>query len=199
MKLHNLMKEFSDVSSLSVASQGDITEEEDKFEAHIKSAGSEKWAKKSKQEKNIMTSSVWQEVTPTHRRIEEKSFPPPKFDVKYLGSKKNAGSEISATPPALQISPAQKSKSKKASGKSKTKKQDIKPVAKRKVSISSVFEVEDDPYVLEIQARKKRESDKLAMRTKDKIKGRMRESISRMAEFTQCLTGSEKLNECSKE
>ena len=199
MKLHNLMKEFFDDSSLSVASQGDITEEEDETEAHIKSVGSEKWAKKSKQEKNIMTSSVWQEVTPTHRKIEEKSFPPPKSDVKYLGSKKNAGSEISATPPALQRSPAQKSKSKKASGKSKTKKQDIEPVAKRKVSISSVFEVEDDPYVLEIQARKKRESEKLAMRTKVKIKGRMRESISRMAEFTQCLTGSERLNESSQE
>ena len=61
---------------------------------------------------------------------------------------------------------AQKSKSKKLSGKSKAKDEDIEPVVKTKESISSVFVVEDDPYVLEIQTRKKKEAEKLAARTK---------------------------------
>ena len=64
---------------------------------------------------------------------------------------------------------AQKSKSKEASSK--------------KESISSVFEVEDDPYVLEIQARKKMEAEKLF----SKAKGRKRKSMKRMAQFSQRL------------
>merc|ERR1719470_579733 len=94
---------------------------------------------------------------------------------------------------------AQKSKSKKAPSKSKLKEEDTESVVKTKASISSVFEVEDDPYVLEIQARKKKEAEKLAARTKVKTKGRKRESMARMAEFSQSLTGSQSLDECSQE
>jgi len=94
---------------------------------------------------------------------------------------------------------AQNSKSKKAPSKSKVKEEEIEPVVKTKESISSVFEVEDDPYVLEIQARKKKEAEKLAARTKVKTKGRKRESMARMAEFSQSLTGSQSLDECSQE
>merc|ERR1719470_451566 len=94
---------------------------------------------------------------------------------------------------------AQKSKSKKAPSKSKAKEEDTEFVVKTKESISSVFEVEDDPYVLEIQARKKKEAEKLAARTKVKTKGRKRESMARMAEFSQSLTGSQSLDECSQE
>ena len=63
-------------------------------------------------------------------------------------------------------------KSNKASGKCKTKEEDIEPVSKRKEIISSVFKVEDDPYILEIMARKKKETEKLAARTKVKTTGR---------------------------
>ena len=69
---------------------------------------------------------------------------------------------------------AQKSKSRKVSTKSKAKEETLEPVVKTKESISSVFEVEDDPYVLEIQTRKKKEAEKLAARTKVKTKGRKR-------------------------
>ena len=94
---------------------------------------------------------------------------------------------------------AQKSKSRKVSTKSKAKEETLEPVVKTKESISSVFEVEDDPYVLEIQTRKKKEAEKLAARTKVKTKGRRRESMARMAKFSQSLTGSQSQDECSQE
>ena len=94
---------------------------------------------------------------------------------------------------------AQKSKSRKVSTKSKAKEETLEPVVKTKESISSVFEVEDDPYVLEIQTRKKKEAEKLAARTKVKTKGRKRESMARMAKFSQSLTGSQSQDECSQE
>ena len=81
----------------------------------------------------------------------------------------------------------QKSKPKKASSISKTKEEVLEPVAKSKESIWSVFGVEDNPYFLDIQARKKREIEKLAARTKVKTKCRKRKSLSRMAEFSQSL------------
>ena len=62
-----------------------------------------------------------------------------------------------------------------------------------------MFEFEDDPYVLEIQLRKKKETEKLVARTKVKTKGRKRESMARMAEFSQSLTGSQSQDECSQE
>merc|ERR1719318_90630 len=371
-KKSDLMKELFDDSSLSVASQDDIEEDEGETETPVKrarSVSSDKSSKKSKQEKDIMTSSVVQEMTRATRKMDEKSFSSPKSDDKYLGSKKSAQSEVSATP-ALKISPkkkfgmfgklskkveeevevkpkfqfhqpkedmksikdhfssgkekkivgdkageskkvedkgqskkskvfddvvdpdlknlcggkaekgsvskkskdnrslknksgkskifegdldtdeadstkkveknmkadkkenkskstgkvtkkpienvspvkkpsfkfleedkisAQKSKSKKVPSKSKAKEEDTESVVKTKESISSVFEVEDDPYVLEIQARKKKEAEKLAARTKVKTKGRKRESMARMAEFSQSLTGSQSLDECSQE
>ena len=52
---------------------------------------------------------------------------------------------------------------------------------------NSVFGVKDNPYVLDIQARKKREIEKLAARTKVKTKCRKRDSMARMAEFSQSL------------
>ena len=309
-KKSDLMKELFADSTLVVTSQDDIEEEEGETEIAIKrekSVSSERLAKKSKQEKNIMTSSVmWQEVTRTHRKIEENSFFQPKSYDKYLGSKKSGGPKNSATPPALKISPKKKfgfvgklskkveedvevkpkfqshqskifeedvdsgfkdlyggkpekicvsKKSKdngsprKKSGKLKifedefdtdkadsTKKSekkglhssDIKEIyrsigklskkpmekkflvnrtsftsleedkisaqkskskeaSSKKESISSVFEVEDDPYVLEIQARKKKEAEKLVSRAK----GRKREPMTRMAEFSQRLIGNQ--------
>jgi len=56
------------------------------------------------------------------------------------------------------------------------------------VSKSSIFEVEDDPYVMEIMARKKKEADKLAARSKSKSQGKKRQSLAKMAEFSQTLT-----------
>jgi hypothetical protein len=94
---------------------------------------------------------------------------------------------------------ALKSKSKKASVKSNTIEEEIEPVAKSKESISSVFDFDDDPDVLEIQARKKREAEELAARTKVKSKGRNRESMARMAEFSQSVTGSQSLDKVSEE
>jgi len=46
------------------------------------------------------------------------------------------------------------------------------------------FEGEDEPHVHEIQFAKKREAEKLALRTIKKTKGRKRVSMSRMAEFS---------------
>ena len=256
--------ELFDDSSISVPSQDDIEEVEGETDAPVKRARSgspEKLVKKSKQEKNIMNSSRWQEVTRTHRKILEKSFQPSKSDDKYLVSKKNAGSKITAILPALKISPKKKfgmfgkfskkveedvevkpkfqlhqpqednkfigkvskkpfekespvkkpsftfleedkisaQKSNKASGKCKIKEEDIEPVAKRKEIISSVFKVEDDPYILEIMARKKKETEKLAARTKVQTKGRKRESMTRMAEFSRSLTGGQSLGESLQE
>ena len=64
---------------------------------------------------------------------------------------------------------------------------DNKPVVKIKESISSVFEVEDDPYFLEIWARRK-ENEKLAVNTKVKNEGNKREAKTRIVEFSQSLT-----------
>eukprot|EP00092_Neocalanus_flemingeri_P017993 GFUD01019472.1.p1 GENE.GFUD01019472.1~~GFUD01019472.1.p1 ORF type:complete len:153 (-),score=50.79 GFUD01019472.1:98-556(-) len=73
------------------------------------------------------------------------------------------------------------------------------PSCQTKKSILSVFEVEDDPYVLEIFARKKKEAEKLADRTKAKAKGRKRESMAKMAEFSLSITGSQSSHDCSQE
>ena len=59
-----------------------------------------------------------------------------------------------------------------------------------KKSLSSVFEYEDDTYILEIEAKKK-EAENLAVRTKAKTKGKKRQSMARMAEFSHSLTGSQ--------
>ena len=61
----------------------------------------------------------------------------------------------------------------------------------RRESVSTVFEVEDDPDVLLIVARKKREAEKLSVRTKVKTKGKKRESMVKMAEFSQIITSSD--------
>ena len=61
----------------------------------------------------------------------------------------------------------------------------------RRESVSTVFEVEDDPDVLLIVARKKREAEKLSVRTKVKTKGKKRESMVKMAEFSQSITSSD--------
>eukprot|EP00092_Neocalanus_flemingeri_P017995 GFUD01019474.1.p1 GENE.GFUD01019474.1~~GFUD01019474.1.p1 ORF type:complete len:787 (+),score=287.80 GFUD01019474.1:221-2362(+) len=73
------------------------------------------------------------------------------------------------------------------------------PSCKTKTKISSVFEVEDDPCVLEIFAKKKKEAEKLADRTKAKTKGRKRGSMAKMAEFSQSITGSQSSLDCSQE
>ena len=86
----------------------------------------------------------------------------------------------------------------KAGKKPSEKAQDNKPVAKIKESISSVFNVEDDPYVLEIWARKK-EAEMLAVDTKIKIKGNEREAKTRMDWLSQSLTSSQCLDECLPE
>jgi hypothetical protein len=61
----------------------------------------------------------------------------------------------------------------------------------RRESVSTVFEVEDDPDVLLIVARKKREAEKLSVRTKVKTKGKKRESMVKMAEFSRSITSSD--------
>ena len=61
----------------------------------------------------------------------------------------------------------------------------------RRESVSAVFEVEDDPDVLLIVARKKREAEKLSVRTKVKTKGKKRESMVKMAEFSNSITSSD--------
>jgi hypothetical protein len=78
---------------------------------------------------------------------------------------------------------------------SKILEEELEPVANCKGRISCVFDFEDDPYVLEIQARKKGEAQKLAARTKNKTKGRKRVSMVRMAEYSQSLTGGQSSDE----
>jgi len=90
---------------------------------------------------------------------------------------------------------AQMSISKKAPVKSKAIEENNGPVVNR--NMSSVFEIEDYSF-FEIQTKNDKEAEKLAARTKDKSKGRKRESMARMAEFSQSLTGSLSLNECSQ-
>jgi len=63
------------------------------------------------------------------------------------------------------------------------------PVEESKRSISSVFDYEDDPYVLKIMEKKKKEAEKLAARSRNKTKGRKRESMAKMAVFSQGLAG----------
>jgi len=89
-------------------------------------------------------------------------------------------------------STAQKNpKSKKPITKSKmTEEKSVEdPVEESKKSISSVFEFEDDPYVLQIMEKKKKEAEKLAARSRNKTKGRKRESMAKMAVFSQGLAG----------
>ena len=114
------------------------------------------------------------------------------------GNKKSIG-EVTKKPNERE-SPVKKPPSKLLNSKSKKQsKTIIEPVAKSKESISSVFDFEDDPYVLEIQATKKREAEKLAARTKIKTKGRKRESMARMAEFSQSLNCSPSSDESSSD
>ena len=89
-------------------------------------------------------------------------------------------------------STAQKNtKSKKPVTKNKTteEKSMENTVEETKKSISSVFEYEDDPYVLQIMEKKKKEAEKLAARSRNKTKGRKRESMAKMAVFSQGLAG----------
>ena len=66
--------------------------------------------------------------------------------------------------------------------KKKVTKEDLVQPVEAKKSISSVFDFEDDPLVLEILSRNKQE----AVRGKVEIKKRKRESMAKMAEFSQC-------------
>jgi hypothetical protein len=100
----------------------------------------------------------------------------------------------------LKLSPIKKSSFEfLEEGKRNTIEEEIEPVAISKECISSVFDFEDDPDVLEIQARKKREAEELAARTKVKTIGRKRESMARMAKFSQSVTGSQSLDKLSQE
>ena len=56
-------------------------------------------------------------------------------------------------------------------------------VSKSKKSLSDVFVVEDDPMVLEIVARERREAEKLAARAKVTVDGRRRKPMEKMAKF----------------
>jgi len=110
--------------------------------------------------------------------------------------------ETSADKPVFKFSDKDKVDAQKPSkSKNNSSKCDVVENAKEpesKKSISSVFEFEDDPYVLEIEAKKK-EAEKLAVRTKAKTKGKKRQSMARMAEFSQSLTGSQSSLESPQE
>ena len=94
---------------------------------------------------------------------------------------------------------AQKSKNSSSKSKVDKEKKPDMPSSKVKESISNVFDVEDDPYVVEIMARNKKESDELADRTKAKTKGRKRGAIAKMAEFSQSIAGSQSSQNSSQE
>ena len=68
------------------------------------------------------------------------------------------------------------------SSRNKATKDDQETVSKAKESISNVFEVEDDPYVLE-----KKETEKFAVRTKVQNKGRKRHYMAKMAEIGEVI------------
>jgi hypothetical protein len=68
------------------------------------------------------------------------------------------------------------------SSRNKATKDDQDTVSKAKESISNVFEVEDDPYVLE-----KKETEKFAVRTKVQNKGRKRHYMAKMAEIGEVI------------
>ena len=68
-----------------------------------------------------------------------------------------------------------------------------KQPVKTKKSISSVFDVDDDPMVLEIMARNKKEAEKLAGRTEVKTNGR-----KRISEFSQSLELGQSLDSISQ-
>jgi len=63
---------------------------------------------------------------------------------------------------------------------------------------SSIFQFEDDPYVMEIMSRKKKETDKLAARSKSKSQGKKRQSLTKMVEFSQTLTNNINQRESDK-
>ena len=63
-------------------------------------------------------------------------------------------------------------------------------VKEAKKSLSSVFDYEDDPLVVEIMARRKKEAEVLAARIKVKTKGMKKKSMAKMAEFSQLVCGS---------
>ena len=53
-----------------------------------------------------------------------------------------------------------------------------------KKNISDIFQVEDDPYVATLKSKKK-ENDKLAARTKSQSKSKKRQSMAKMAQYSQ--------------
>ena len=57
--------------------------------------------------------------------------------------------------------------------------------------LSSVFAYQDDPLVLEIMARNKKEADKVAARSEGKVRGRKKENLAKMANFSTNLFGSQ--------
>ena len=64
------------------------------------------------------------------------------------------------------------------------------PVKEGKIRLSDVFEYEDDPDVLKIMSRKKREADELAARTQVKTRGRKRKNMSKMAKYSQSISSN---------
>ena len=82
--------------------------------------------------------------------------------------------------------------SKQSVNKKKLTKKDLveKEAKQAKKSISSVFDFEDDPMVLEIMSRNEQENYKLAVREKVEIKRRKWESPAKISEFSKCLVGS---------
>ena len=57
--------------------------------------------------------------------------------------------------------------------------------------LSSLFVYQDDPLVLEIVARNKKEADKVAARSEGKVRGRKKENLAKMANFSTNLYSSQ--------
>ena len=208
MKMQNIIQSVKkaevvnglfDDSSLSIASQefeqdvdlfgakpekSPVLKESKENGSQRKKPGTSKEVNSDKSDKKEKKRFIWK----ARRKSIESIRNPNKFPIKkvsFINSEE------------VKISP-QESKSMKSASMRNTK-EDFEQVARGKESLSSVFDVEDDPCVVEMVAREKREALKLAARIKGNIKGRKRESMAKMAEFSQSLTGILNLDECSQE